>query len=150
MILGNLWATFSADVYALTTGSRVILLFLHFQEPHDPAAQLALKAKRVELIERIRLSVALASEAEKSAVMASFASAREPDASDTIGRNRHRPKARSRWDTAVAGKSRPFSRCGSRSQFSIPEISVYRPPRPCAPSHAHQAQTSFSLPSSAP
>jgi hypothetical protein len=47
-----------------------VLLVLHFREPQDPAAQLALKAKRVELVERIRLSVALASEAEKSAVMA--------------------------------------------------------------------------------
>jgi len=47
-----------------------IVLVLHFREPQDPAAQLALKAKRVELVERMRLSVALASEAEKSAVMA--------------------------------------------------------------------------------
>ena len=48
----------------------VILLVLHFREPQNPAAQLALKAKRVELVDRIRLAVALASEAEKSAVMA--------------------------------------------------------------------------------
>ena len=48
----------------------VILLVLHFREPQNPAAQLALKAKRVELVDRIRLAVALASEAEKSSVMA--------------------------------------------------------------------------------
>ncbi len=48
----------------------VILLVLHFQEPQNPTAQLAFKAKRVELVERMRLSVALAAEAEKSAVMA--------------------------------------------------------------------------------
>jgi len=44
-----------------------ILLVLHFREPQNPAEQLAFKAKRVELAER---SGALASEAEKSAVMA--------------------------------------------------------------------------------
>jgi hypothetical protein len=48
----------------------VILLVLHFREPQNPAAQLAFKAKRVELVERMRLSVASASEAEKSAVLA--------------------------------------------------------------------------------
>jgi len=48
----------------------VFLLVLHFRGLQTPAAQLAFKAKRVELVERMRLSVALASEAEKSAVMA--------------------------------------------------------------------------------
>ena len=48
----------------------VILLVLHFREPQNPAEQLARRAKRVELVEQIRLSVAVASEAEKSAVMA--------------------------------------------------------------------------------
>ena len=48
----------------------VILFVLHFREQRDPAAQLAFKAARIELVERMRLSVALASEAEKSAVMA--------------------------------------------------------------------------------
>jgi hypothetical protein len=48
----------------------VILLVLHFQKLQNPAAQLAFKAKRVELVERMRLSLASASEAEKSAVMA--------------------------------------------------------------------------------
>jgi hypothetical protein len=47
-----------------------ILLVLHSQKLQNPAAQLAFKAKRVELVERMRLSLASASEAEKSAVMA--------------------------------------------------------------------------------
>jgi hypothetical protein len=48
----------------------LVLLVLHFRDLPAPSAQLAFKAKRVELVERMRLSVALASEAEKSAVMA--------------------------------------------------------------------------------
>jgi hypothetical protein len=48
----------------------LVLLVLHFRDLQTPSAQLAFKARRVELVERIRLSVALASEAEKSAVMA--------------------------------------------------------------------------------
>jgi hypothetical protein len=80
----------------------------------------------------------------------SVASAREPYASDMIDRSWHRPQARSRWNAAVAGESRTLSRCGSRSHFSVPEISIYRPLRRCAPYHAHQAQTSFYLSSSPP
>jgi hypothetical protein len=48
----------------------LMLLVLHNHEPPDRAAQLASKAKRVELVERMRLALASASEAEKSAVMA--------------------------------------------------------------------------------
>ncbi|MCY2928613.1 MAG: hypothetical protein NTV86_03805 [Planctomycetota bacterium] len=48
----------------------VILAILHFRGKQDPAAQLVLKAKRVELVERMRVALASASEAEKSAVMA--------------------------------------------------------------------------------
>ncbi len=48
----------------------VILLVLHLRELQNPDAQLAFKAKRIELVERMRLSVALAAEEEKSAVMA--------------------------------------------------------------------------------
>ena len=46
------------------------VLLLRNHKPPDRAAQLALKAKRVELVERVRLALASASEAEKSAVMA--------------------------------------------------------------------------------
>jgi hypothetical protein len=48
----------------------MILLVLHFRTLQSSAAQLAFKAERVELVEQMRLSVTLASEAEKSAVMA--------------------------------------------------------------------------------
>ncbi len=48
----------------------IILVALHFQRGQSPAEQLAFKARRVDLVERIRLSLASASEAEKSAVMA--------------------------------------------------------------------------------
>jgi len=48
----------------------VSLLVLHFRDLQTPAAQQAFKTKRLELVERMRLSVALAAEAEKSAVMA--------------------------------------------------------------------------------
>ncbi len=48
----------------------LMLLVLRNHEPTDRAGQLAFKAKRVELVERMRLALAEASEAEKSAVMA--------------------------------------------------------------------------------
>jgi hypothetical protein len=51
----------------------LILLFLivfHFYQKQNPAEQLAFKASRVDLVSRIRLALASASEAEKSAVLA--------------------------------------------------------------------------------
>jgi hypothetical protein len=48
----------------------LILLVLHFREQQNPAAEIALKARKVELVTRMRLALASASEAEKSAVMA--------------------------------------------------------------------------------
>lgn len=48
----------------------IVLLLLYLHEEQNPAAQPAFKARRVELIEQMRLALASASEAEKSAVMA--------------------------------------------------------------------------------
>jgi len=48
----------------------LILLVLHFHRPPNPAAQLAFKAERVDLVGRVQLGLASASEAEKSAVLA--------------------------------------------------------------------------------
>jgi hypothetical protein len=51
----------------------MILLFLiifHFYQKQNPAEQLAFKASRVDLVSRVRLALASASEAEKSAVLA--------------------------------------------------------------------------------
>jgi hypothetical protein len=48
----------------------VMLLVLHFQKRQSPAEQLALQARRLELVNQIRLSLASAAESEKSAVMA--------------------------------------------------------------------------------
>ena len=48
----------------------VMLVALRFHQDDTLAAQLALQTKRLELIDRIRLALATASEAEKSAVMA--------------------------------------------------------------------------------
>jgi hypothetical protein len=62
------------DILWMAVGAAALfavsLLVLHFRDLQTPSAQLAFKAKRVELVERMRLSIALASEAEKSAVMA--------------------------------------------------------------------------------
>ena len=48
----------------------VILVVLHFHKDQDPAAQLAFKARRVDLVGRMQLELASAAEAEKSAVLA--------------------------------------------------------------------------------
>src|SRR5882724_10575553 len=47
-----------------------LLAVLHVQRGQSPAEQLAFKARRVDLVERMRLALASASEAEKSAVLA--------------------------------------------------------------------------------
>ena len=48
----------------------VMLVVLHFQSGQNPAEQLAFKARRVDLVALMRLTLASASEAEKSAVLA--------------------------------------------------------------------------------
>ncbi len=48
----------------------IVLLVLYLHEEQNPAAQPSFKARRVELIEQMRLALASASDAEKSAVMA--------------------------------------------------------------------------------
>ena len=47
-----------------------ILVVLHFGQDRGPAAQLALRTQRLELVGRMQLALASASEAEKSAVLA--------------------------------------------------------------------------------
>ncbi len=60
-----LWLAAGAVIMlAITLG----MLYLHGEQ--NPAAQLAFKAKRVELVEQMRLALALASEAGNNAVMA--------------------------------------------------------------------------------
>ena len=62
------------DVLWMATGAAVllvcILVVFHFHKDHDPAAQLAFKARRADLVGRMQLDLASASEAEKSAVLA--------------------------------------------------------------------------------
>ena len=48
----------------------VLLVVFHFYQKQNPAEQLAFKANRVDLVNRMRLALASASEAEKSAVLA--------------------------------------------------------------------------------
>jgi hypothetical protein len=48
----------------------VVLVVLHFHTEQSPVEQLAFKAKRLDLVARMRLTLASASEAEKSAVLA--------------------------------------------------------------------------------
>jgi len=48
----------------------IMSLVLHVSKEQTPSAQLALQARQLELVERMRLALASASEAEKSAVMA--------------------------------------------------------------------------------
>jgi hypothetical protein len=47
----------------------IFLVVFHFYQKQNPAEQLAFKANRVNLVSRMRLALASASEAEKSAVL---------------------------------------------------------------------------------
>lgn len=60
-----LWMVFGAVLLLV-----VLLVALHFQKGQSPAELVAFKAKRVDAVEQMRLALASASEAEKSAVMA--------------------------------------------------------------------------------
>jgi hypothetical protein len=63
-----------ADVVRMVAGAILLLLIFlvvfHFYQKHNPAEELAFKASRVDLVSRMRLALASASEAEKSAVLA--------------------------------------------------------------------------------
>jgi hypothetical protein len=62
------------DLLWMGAGAAVLLVVLlvlqYYQGGRSPAQRLELKARRVELVERMRYSLAAASEAEKSAVLA--------------------------------------------------------------------------------
>jgi hypothetical protein len=62
------------DVAWMAAGAVILLLILlvvfHFYQKQNPVEQLAFKANRVDLVSRMRLALASASEAEKSAVLA--------------------------------------------------------------------------------
>jgi hypothetical protein len=59
------WMVAGSAIFVL-----LLLLLWHFREEASPAQQLAFKAGRVDLVDRMQLSLASASEAEKSAVLA--------------------------------------------------------------------------------
>jgi hypothetical protein len=63
-----------SDLLWMAAGAVIMLALtltlLHARKQQDPSAQLAFKARRIELVEQMRLALASASEAEKSAVMA--------------------------------------------------------------------------------
>jgi hypothetical protein len=63
-----------SDALWMAAGAAILLLFillvLFFGKPPNPAAELAFKAQRLDLVGRMQLGVASASEAEKSAVLA--------------------------------------------------------------------------------
>ena len=63
-----------ADLLWMVAGAAILALFLlvvwHSREETNPAQQLAFKASRVDLVRRMQLAIATASEAEKSAVLA--------------------------------------------------------------------------------
>ncbi len=62
------------DFLWMASGAAVLLVLwltvLHFHEQPNPAEQVAFKARRIELVDRMRVALASASEAEKSAVLA--------------------------------------------------------------------------------
>ena len=60
-----LWMVIGAVIFLVGT-----LVVLHFRTGQNPADQLVFKAKRIDLVARMRLTLTSASEAEKSAVLA--------------------------------------------------------------------------------
>jgi hypothetical protein len=63
-----------SEVMWMAAGAAALLILmlvvLHFRDDRDPATQLAFKARRADLVGRMQLDLASASEAEKSAVLA--------------------------------------------------------------------------------
>ena len=61
-------------IFWMIPGATLMLVFVlvaaHFYKPENPAEKLASKAKRVDLVSRMQVALASASEAEKSAVLA--------------------------------------------------------------------------------
>ena len=64
----------TGDLLRMGVGAAVMLLLallaLHYQGQRSPDRQIELKARKVHLVERMRYSLAAASEAEKSAILA--------------------------------------------------------------------------------
>ena len=60
-----LWMAAGAALFG-----AIILVVLNAPHDQTPAARLALKDRKIEIVERMRVALASASEAEKSAVMA--------------------------------------------------------------------------------
>ena len=62
------------DIIRTAIGAAVMLAVffavLHFRAEHSPAEQLAVKANKVDLVSRMRMALAMGSEAQKSAVLA--------------------------------------------------------------------------------
>jgi hypothetical protein len=62
------------DFVWMASGAVMLLVFtlavMHFHKEQNPAEQIAFKARRIELVDRMRVALASASEAEKSAVLA--------------------------------------------------------------------------------
>jgi hypothetical protein len=62
------------NVIWMASGAAILLLIVlvvfHFYQKYNPTEQLAFKVSRVDLVSRIQLTLAAASEAEKSAVLA--------------------------------------------------------------------------------
>ena len=62
------------DFFWMTAGAvlllLVVLVMLHYHREENPAAELAFRTRRMELLDRMQLNLSLSSEAEKSAVMA--------------------------------------------------------------------------------
>lgn len=71
MTVGKSWVRI---VVWMAAGAAVPLVFmlaiLHYEAKENPAAQLAAKTQRLDLVARMQLNLAAASEAEKSAVLA--------------------------------------------------------------------------------
>ncbi len=59
------------DFAWMASGALVLLaltsMVLHFHTEHDPVEQIAFKATRIDLVDRMRVALASSSEAEKSA-----------------------------------------------------------------------------------
>jgi hypothetical protein len=117
---GALWMVAGAAALLLC-----MLVVLHVRDDEDPAAQIALRAQRVELVQRMQSDLASASEAEKSAVLAITDQESQTFADEARAASAKVEQARRELEETVTARGTPDER-ESMARFTATFIELQR------------------------